>query len=130
MNGTFRRSEAALQERLRHLLTPDERFVTGGAGRTKLKKLPQLLSFTGYYLALTTDRLFVIYHDRMWGTPGKLHKEIPRREISPFDVDVHNGRSEFGLRLRHNGDVVFDLSFSGGERRAAEDIATALTATG
>ena len=130
MNGTFKRSEPLLEKRLQDLLGPDERLIAGGAGRTKLKRLPQLLSFTGYYLALTTDRLFVIYHDRMWGTPGKLRTQIPRSEISPGDVDVNNGRSEFGLRLRRNGDEVFNLSFSGGERRAAEEIASALTTTG
>lgn len=67
----LRSSEELLRRRLEGEWRQGEEFVAGAAGRAKVWLLPQSMSLTGYYVALTTERLFILYHDRLTSGPAR-----------------------------------------------------------
>lgn len=120
----LRSSEELLRRRLEGELRQGEEFVAGAAGRTKMRLLPQSMSLTGYYVALTTERLFVLYHDRLTSRPGSMKDLIELRDIGSREVEsAMSGRSA-RIRLERRAATVFDLVFSGREREAATVISS------
>ena len=129
MSGTLYSSEELIRKRLSSELRPDEKFVAGAAGRTKLRRLPQSMSLTGYFVALTTQRLIVYYYDRLTSRPAKVRAQIIRQGVESRDVTSTEARNSVHINLTLDAEVVFDLVFSGREKRAAAAIASSFNAS-
>jgi hypothetical protein len=127
MNGTLRTSEHLLRQRLQDELKEREVFVAGAAGRTRVRLIPQSLSLTGYYIALTTDRLFVFYYDKLTSSPGKLHTDIGRSVIAASDVKMTDQGKSCAISVSHDGNAVFNLVFDRREKPSATKIGMQLT---
>lgn len=126
MNGTFQSTEHLLTGRLSNELRSGERFVAGAAGRTNTNILPQSFSFTGAYLALTTDRLLLFDYDRLTSRPAKLRDQLSVKIVSGDSVSVRAKGRGLSIRVDRIDENFFDLVFSGREKAAARTIATIL----
>lgn len=123
MIGILRSSEELLRKRLNSELRSGEEFVTGAAGRTKVRFVPQSLSLTGYYVALTTERVLVFYFDRATSSPGKLYRGLERSDISPDEIWINYQKTFLHIVMRNQGEELFNLVFRGREKRLAVKLA-------
>ncbi|GAB7042930.1 hypothetical protein JCM9533A_67810 [Catenuloplanes niger JCM 9533] len=121
-----RSSEESLRRRTAGELRAGEMFVAGAAGRARTRWLPQSMSLRGCYVVLTSERVLTFAHDRLTGRPAGVTARIELPDLEGGDVEsVVRGRS-VRLRLRKDAKVVFDLVFSGGEKRAGATIASGI----
>lgn len=129
MNGTLHTSETLLRKRINEDLRRGEEYVAGAAGKTKLRLLPQSMSLTGYYVALTTQRVILYHYDRLTSRPAGIKEEIEIRDIESNGVETTVSRNSIQIRLTGSEDTEFHLVFSGREKRSAALMASSLKAS-